>query len=78
MGKVITSLNKECVDGGLEHKDCEEVDYDGDKLVVCHKCKQTLGRKCEIYSRVVGYLRPIDGWNKGKKEEFNIRKTYKV
>jgi anaerobic ribonucleoside-triphosphate reductase len=33
--------------------------------------------KCEVYSRVVGYLRPISQWNKGKRSEFNIRKTYK-
>ena len=28
----------------------------------------------EIYSRVVGYYRPIQNWNKGKVEEFNERK----
>ncbi|MBC7074804.1 MAG: ribonucleoside triphosphate reductase [Syntrophomonadaceae bacterium] len=33
---------------------------------------------CEIYSRVVGYLRPVDQWNAGKQEEFKNRKTYKV
>ncbi len=32
--------------------------------------------KCEIYSRVVGYLRPVSQWNEGKKEEFKDRKTY--
>jgi anaerobic ribonucleoside-triphosphate reductase len=30
---------------------------------------------CEIYSRVVGYHRPVDQWNKGKKQEFEERKT---
>jgi ribonucleoside-triphosphate reductase len=30
----------------------------------------------EIYSRVVGYLRPISQWNNGKQTEFNMRKTY--
>jgi anaerobic ribonucleoside-triphosphate reductase len=33
---------------------------------------------CEIYSRVVGYLRPITQWNDGKREEFKDRKTFKV
>ncbi len=33
------------------------------------------GSKCEVYSRVVGYLRPVQNWNKGKKEEFAMRKT---
>ncbi|MDR1663203.1 MAG: anaerobic ribonucleoside-triphosphate reductase [Endomicrobium sp.] len=32
------------------------------------------GTKCEVYSRVVGYLRPVSLWNEGKKEEFKIRK----
>lgn len=30
---------------------------------------------CEIYSRVAGYFRPVQNWNKGKKEEFSERKT---
>jgi anaerobic ribonucleoside-triphosphate reductase len=34
------------------------------------------GVKCEVYSRVVGYLRPVDSWNEGKREEFKIRKKY--
>ena len=32
----------------------------------------------EIYSRVVGYFRPVNQWNEGKKEEFNQRKEYDV
>lgn len=36
------------------------------------------GTKCEVYSRVVGYLRPVQGWNKGKKEEYAMRKVYDV
>ena len=32
---------------------------------------------CEIWSRVVGYMRPVNKWNKGKKEEFKDRKTFK-
>jgi ribonucleoside-triphosphate reductase len=31
------------------------------------------GMKCEIFSRVVGYHRPVQNWNKGKKEEFKER-----
>lgn len=34
--------------------------------------------KCLIYSRVVGYLRPISMWNEGKKAEFKDRLTFKV
>lgn len=32
----------------------------------------------EVYSRVVGYFRPINQWNKGKQEEFRERKVYRV
>jgi anaerobic ribonucleoside-triphosphate reductase len=38
--------------------------------------ENTEGTKCEVYSRVVGYLRPVALWNEGKKEEFKIRKNY--
>lgn len=34
------------------------------------------GTQTEVYSRVVGYLRPVQSWNKGKKEEFKMRKTF--
>ncbi len=32
----------------------------------------------EVYSRVVGYFRPVNQWNKGKQEEFRERKTFRV
>ena len=35
-------------------------------------------KKCEIFSRVCGYFRPVANWNQGKKQEFAERKTYKV
>lgn len=38
--------------------------------------KNAHGTKCEVYSRVVGYLRPVQSWNKGKKEEFLMRKKF--
>jgi anaerobic ribonucleoside-triphosphate reductase len=33
---------------------------------------------CEVYSRVVGYLRPVSQWNKGKKEEKRERKNFNI
>ncbi len=36
------------------------------------------GAKTEVYSRVVGYFRPVASWNRGKKSEFQDRKVYKV
>lgn len=32
--------------------------------------------KCEIFSRVVGYIRPVNQWNEGKQEEFKQRRVY--
>jgi len=39
------------------------------------KCPEC-GKECEVYSRIVGYIRPIKNWNKGKREEFNHRTEY--
>jgi len=33
---------------------------------------------CEVYSRIVGYLRPISSWNAGKQQEFKDRVGFKV
>lgn len=33
---------------------------------------------CEVYSRIVGYLRPVQQWNEGKQKEFKERKEYLV
>ena len=33
---------------------------------------------CEVYSRVVGYFRPVSNWNPGKQQEFKERKTVKL
>lgn len=41
------------------------------------KCS-TCDQETEVYSRVVGYLRPVKQWNNGKQAEFKMRKTYKV
>ncbi len=38
----------------------------------CPEC----GKNTEIYSRVVGYFRPVKNWNAGKQEEFKFRKEY--
>ncbi len=53
---------------------CPNCGYVAGEHPACPKCTSA----CEIYSRVVGYLRPVQQWNKGKKEEFKKRKTYVV
>ena len=48
---------------------CEEHGYVRGKQESCPQC----GKEMEVYSRVVGYYRPVKLWNKGKKEEFKER-----
>ena len=38
----------------------------------------TCSSNCEVYSRVVGYIRPVNQWNDGKQEEFKMRKTMQL
>ena len=53
---------------------CPEHGYIAGEVNRCPKCEAP----CEIYSRIVGYLRPVSQWNRGKKEEFRLRTTLKV
>ncbi|KPA13102.1 protein containing Ribonucleoside-triphosphate reductase, anaerobic [Candidatus Magnetomorum sp. HK-1] len=53
---------------------CQSHGYIKGNSAICPTCNQ----ETEVYSRVVGYLRPIKQWNNGKQAEFNIRKTYKI
>jgi ribonucleoside-triphosphate reductase len=40
--------------------------------------QNTRGRICEIFTRIVGYYRPVDNWNKGKTEEYCKRTEFKI
>ena len=42
------------------------------EIALCPEC----GDPTEIYSRVVGYLRPVNRWNDGKQQEYGMRKAY--
>ncbi len=53
---------------------CPNHGYMPGRVDVCDKC----GEAPEIYSRIVGYIRPIQQWNPGKRAEFDDRKTYKL
>ena len=53
---------------------CEDHGYISGEAHTCPHC----GKKTEIYSRVVGYIRPVQQWNAGKQNEFSLRKTYHV
>lgn len=53
---------------------CRSHGYVSGEHQTCPNC----GGKCEVYSRIVGYLRPVDQWNDGKQAEFRMRRTYDV
>ncbi|MEA3308920.1 MAG: anaerobic ribonucleoside-triphosphate reductase [Chloroflexota bacterium] len=40
--------------------------------------KPELKVPCEVYSRIVGYLRPTRNWNEGKQEEFKERQIFQL
>jgi hypothetical protein len=45
---------------------------------VAQKTATLLRIPCEVYSRVVGYLRPVQNWNAGKQQEFKDRTLFNV
>jgi ribonucleoside-triphosphate reductase len=53
---------------------CQNHGYIKGKHFSCPNCSE----ETEVYSRIVGYYRPVQNWNPGKKSEFNMRKIFKV
>ena len=53
---------------------CPNHGYVKGEHFTCPDC----GEECEVYSRIVGYIRPVSQWNKGKKAEFKNRKTFNM
>jgi len=55
---------------------CPNHGYIAGEHFFCPQC--TVKQPCEVYSRIVGYLRPVQQWNEGKQEEFKQRKEFKI
>ena len=53
---------------------CPTHGYLRGEKATCPDCDQ----ETEVYSRVVGYLRPVKQWNDGKRAEYSQRKTFQV
>jgi ribonucleoside-triphosphate reductase len=73
------------VDGEIKDAVYLVYDKDGEKINVfkCNDCyaknpSLTNFQECEVYSRVVGYIRPVQQWHKGKKQEFGERQEFKM
>ena len=77
-GKEI-AINGQAIENGVY------LSYDNSgKMVNIFKCNDCYAKnqsltnfqECEVYSRVVGYIRPVQQWHKGKKQEFGERKEF--
>ena len=55
---------------------CPNHGYISGEHFVCPSC--LIPQPCEVYSRIVGYIRPVQQWHLGKQEEFRDRKEYKI
>jgi ribonucleoside-triphosphate reductase len=57
-----------------------------DDYIYIFKCDECFAKdpslrdyqKCEVYSRVVGYIRPVQQWHKGKQQEWSERKDFNL
>ena len=87
-------VNNTCHDCGkeiaIENEEIQKgvslvYDNAGEKINIfkCNECFEenkslTSFQPCEVYSRVVGYIRPVQQWHKGKKQEYGERKEFNI
>ncbi len=53
---------------------CEDHGYISGEAFECPQC----GKQAEVWTRVVGFHRPVQSWNRGKQEEYKDRKEFSV
>lgn len=84
---VCRDCGKEIIIDGESIENGVYLTYDnaGEKINVlkCNECfaknkALTNFQKCEVYSRVVGYIRPVEQWHKGKRQEYGERLEYNM
>jgi anaerobic ribonucleoside-triphosphate reductase len=79
--EIIVNQNQEIENGQLLKYDLQ----DGKEKFI-FKCNECFSKdkslknyqETEVYSRVVGYLRPVTQWNEGKQQEYKERKEFKL
>ena len=49
-----------------------------EKQVLMEQKEAIEKRNVDVYSRIVGYYRPVSNWNKGKKQEYDERKMFNI
>ncbi|MFZ3055103.1 MAG: anaerobic ribonucleoside-triphosphate reductase [Minisyncoccales bacterium] len=73
-------------DGAIENGQLLKYSLSEGKEKIIFKCNECFEKdkslrnfqETEVYSRVVGYLRPVSQWNEGKQQEFKDRKEFKL
>jgi hypothetical protein len=79
-GKELEVKGEEIIGGQMLKYDLgEEWGY----IIKCDECYEKDPslrnyNKTEVYSRIVGYYRPVKQWNEGKQKEFKDRKIYNL
>jgi ribonucleoside-triphosphate reductase len=78
---------KDIVIENQEIKNGVYLSYDNNgEIVNIFKCNDCFAKnkalinfqECEVYSRVVGYIRPVQQWHKGKKQEYGERQEFNI
>lgn len=79
-GKTLETKKDKIIDGYLLKYNINEGTISIIKCKECYEASKALKnyQKCEVYSRVVGYIRPVSQYNVGKKHEYHKRKTFKA
>lgn len=94
MQQLDSFVNKKCHDCGCDIKIEDGnikngviLTYkNGNKEIKAYKCNECYEnnkslenyKECIVYSRIVGYMQPVQNWNKGKSQEFKERKTFTI
>jgi hypothetical protein len=58
----------------MNFKNVQEIDNEISRLK--EELENVHGTETEVYTRIVGYFRAVDNWNRGKKEEYGDRRTF--
>lgn len=74
--KIFTKYNLPYITISPTFSICPVHGYMPGEHFACPKC--IIDQPCEVYSRIVGYLRPVQQWNEGKQQEFKQRKNFKI
>ena len=74
---TVNATNEIVIAGGAIYKPRDRTFL---KCDACFTIDSTLRNyeECSVYSRVVGYLRPVENWNKGKRAEWKARKEFAI